>query len=97
MRKLIIGLSLVTFVLFVYTSHATVVKQDKQKTQVTAEKKADTKTAKTTTTGDKKCADKKDCKKDSKCCKDKGTKACCKKDGKKCDAKDTKKESTPKK
>jgi len=91
MRKLIIGLSLVTFVLFVYTSHATVVKQDKQKTQVAADKKADTKTT-TTATGDKKCADKKD----GKCCKNKGTKACCKKDGKKCD-KDMKKESEPKK
>jgi hypothetical protein len=95
MRKLIIGLTLVTFVLFVYTSHATVVKQDKQKTQVTAEKKTDSKTT-TATTGDKKCADKKDCKKDAKCCKDKGTKACCKKDGQKCD-KDSKKVSEPKK
>ena len=97
MRKLIIGLTLVTFVLFVYTSHATVVKQDKQKTQVTSEKKADPKA-----TTDKKCADKKDCKKDGKCCKG-GDKSKC--DKSKCDhskatkgeAKDAKKESTPKK
>ncbi len=74
MKKLIVAISLVTFVLFVYTASANNVNQDKPKSAVSVEKK-------TTKDGKHKCS-KHTAKKGKKCCK----KPCKKttKKGKKC-------------
>jgi len=60
MKKLIVAISMVAFVLFVYTANASNVRQDKPKSVVTV-------TGKTTTTGGAKCCPGSK-KTDAKCC-----------------------------
>ncbi len=59
MKKLIVGISMITFVLFVYTANATTFKQDKPKV-VTVTGKTTTDVASKCCAGDKKA--------DAKCC-----------------------------
>jgi hypothetical protein len=69
MKKIIVGISLITFVLFVYTANANNFQQDKNKTAVTVtEKKATKDATPKCCAGDKK-ADAKCCKGDVKSCK----------------------------
>jgi len=89
MKKLIVGISLITFVLFVYTANANNVKQDKTKSAVSVTEKATKDGTHKCCAGDKK-ADAKCCKgdakKDSKSCTDDAKKSGAKKDAK-CDTK----------
>ncbi|MEI6695626.1 MAG: hypothetical protein WCO13_06130 [Bacteroidota bacterium] len=80
MKKLIVAISLVTFVLFVYTANANTVRQDKSKAAVSVTEKA-------TKDGTHKCCagDKKS---DAKCCKGDAKKSAnCSKDASKKDVK----------
>ncbi|MFZ4741362.1 MAG: hypothetical protein ACOYLE_09405 [Bacteroidales bacterium] len=81
MKKLIVTISLMTFVLFVYTTNANNVKQDKTKAAVTVTEKATKDGAHKCCAGDKK-ADAKCCKGDAKACK--GDAKACKGDAKAC-------------
>jgi hypothetical protein len=72
MKKLIVSISLMAFVLFLFTANATTIRQDKSKANVTTTQKVAKTGEQKAVAGDKKDAAKccKDGKKDAKCCKD---------------------------
>jgi hypothetical protein len=72
MKKLIVSISLMAFVLFLFTANAATIRQDKSKANVTVTQKAAKTGEQKAATTDKKDAAKccKDGKKDAKCCKD---------------------------
>ncbi|MCX6230334.1 MAG: hypothetical protein NTZ33_02205 [Bacteroidetes bacterium] len=73
MKKLIVSISLMTFVLFIFTANANIIKQDKSKANVTVTQKVAKTGEQKAAAGEKKDAAAKCCKdgkKDAKCCKD---------------------------
>ena len=81
MKKIIVVISLLTFVLFIYSANASSIKQDKTKSAVTVTEKTSKDATHKCCAGDKK-ADAKCCKGDAKSCK--GDAKTCKGDAKAC-------------